>query len=203
MVALIASAVQIFALLVIALPGRVTGGVDGSPGSDVIAALAAEAGSNGAALLQQGDASQAERAFRLAGRLQPALWQAHYSLGSSLLTKCRCSRALVAYSRASAVLRQQKGSALHQAAALKAQATSALPIAKVAASSAYQLQVLEFVASSLEKAFALHPEPHSPLYAAVLQARGRGGLHHLLLLASGGECAAMLHAQASAAFAQG
>ena len=166
-------------------------------------ALAAEAGANGAHLLQLGQGEQAARAFRLAARLQPSLWQAHYSLGASLLTMCRCRGAMSAYAQALAALRQQGGSALHEAAVLKAQATSALPIAKVAADSTRQQRMLGFVASSLERAFALSPEPQSPLYHALLRARGTGGLHHLLLLSSGGECVSLLQAQAADAASQG
>jgi len=42
-------------------------------------------------------------------------------------------------------------------------------VAKLASNSTYQLQVLEFVAASLEESFSLSPEPLSPLYAAVQQ----------------------------------
>ena len=186
-------------MLSLLLPGSAT--PNSNAGYD---SLAAGAGTRGAKLLQQGRGEEATRAFRLAGRLQPALWQAHYSLGASLLTACRCSSALVAYSRALAVMRQNgSGSAAHQAAALKAKATSALPIAKVATNSSYQMRMLELVATSLEEAFALHPEPQSPLHEAVKTARGRGGLHHLLLLSSGGECVSHVRAQAAAAVSQG
>ena len=99
------------------------------PGSagldDAHRSLAAEAGSHGSALLQQGKGEEAERAFLLAARLQPSLWQAHYSLGSTLLSLCRYAGALVAYSRALAELRTH-GSATHQAAVLRALATGAI-----------------------------------------------------------------------------
>lgn len=187
---------KLFSCFVLSL--LLSGSATPSSGSDYEASLAAEAGSHGAKMLQQGRGAEATHAFRLAGRLQPSLWQAHYSLGASLLTNCQCSRALVSYSRALAVLRQNGGSAAHQAAVLKAQATCALPIAKVATNSTHQMHMLELVAASLEKAFALHPEPQSPLYEAVLKSRGRGGLHHLLLLSSGGECVSIVRAQAVA-----
>jgi hypothetical protein len=134
---------------------------------------------------------------------EPGLWQAHYSLGAAMLATCRCRGAISAYARALSALREQGGSAAHEAAVLKAQATGALPVAKVATNSTRQLELLEFAASSLERAFAVMPEPLSPLYDAVVRARGRGGLHHLLLVSSGGECVTLLRAQAAAATLQG
>jgi len=170
---------------------------------EAMQALAAHVGKTGSEFMQQGDIEGAARAFMLAGRLQPSLWQAHYSLGTSLLTMCRCSRALVAYSRAMSLLRQQGGSAHDQATVLKALASSALPIAKTATNSSYQLKMLEFVAATLEDAFALKPEATSPLYGAVLRARGRGGLYNLLLLSSSDACCSSLRAQAADALSRG
>ena len=174
-------------------------------GEAQLAALIAEAGSHGTALLKAHQPEQAARAFRLVVRLKPSkqLWLAQYSLGNAMLMQCRCSRALLAYTRALHALRHEHGSALLEATVLKAQATSALPIAKVASNSTYQLQMLNFFSSSLEEAFVLHPEPQSPLFLATLQAKKAGGVHHLLHIASPGECTTLLKKQAAEAMSRG
>ena len=166
-------------------------------------ALIQQAGNHGAAMARRGQTEEAARAFRLAVRLQPTLWQARFELGKALLRTCQCARALAAFASALAHLIQQGGSAQHQAAVLMAHATSALPLAKVATSCTRQQQLLELVAAALERAFALVPDPASPIAAAMRKARGVGGLRELLLISSGGECVQRLHATAAAAAAQG
>lgn len=166
-------------------------------------ALMQEAGNHGAAMAQRGQTEEAARAFRLAVRLQPTLWQAHFELGKALLRTCQFARALAAFASALAHLIQQGGSAQHEAAVLMAQATSALPLAKVATSCTRQQQLLELVAAALERAFTLVPDPASPIAAAMRNARGAGGLRELLLISSGGECVQRLHATAAVAASQG
>ena len=161
------TAAKLAVLAVLVLPGVATGGRAHGLGD----AFVMDVGMFGARRLQEGAAAEAERAFRLVVRLEPTRWQAHYSLGASLSAMCRCSRALGAFARARALMREQGGTALQMSAVLKAQATGALPIAQVATNSSHQLRMLEFVASSLDQAFALHPEPESPLYQAVRKAQ--------------------------------
>ena len=194
-------AARLAVLVVLALSGC---SAMGGGARDAIDAAVIEMGMYGAKQLQEGDAVEAARAFQLAVRLQPTRWMSHYSLGLSLSKSCRCSRALVALARARALLGEH-GETAALAAVFKDQATAALPIAQVTTNSSRQLQMLEFVASSLEQAFTLRPEPQNPLFDAVRKARagGHGALHSLLLVTSGAECAPLMRAQAADAVSQG
>ena len=65
-------------------------------------------GSTGQALLQQGRASDAERAFQAVVRLDPARWTGRYALGMAMMDQCRFAHAASQFSAASSAIEQTR-----------------------------------------------------------------------------------------------